>query len=138
MSWPNKRKFSYGPRVETLHEVIDAARRGKWLYVGSVPKHPSIVVNMSLTTVAGMIERKALRHTVRDPSFPYIFKATWMEAEQFANVPSVFWVSCSEIPATRNPYIEVAKKEDIEAACKSAVLFHRNQPDAAIRVEYTS
>lgn len=55
------RKTVAGRKIESLDTVQNMAAGGFWFYLNGKPKHPSIVQNMTLQTVAGFIDRGMLR-----------------------------------------------------------------------------
>ena len=65
-----KRKFRPGGPFEDIHQVINWIQRGGWIYWGGVPKHPSIIQNMSLTTLLNSVGRSGLRPALRNGEDP--------------------------------------------------------------------
>lgn len=48
-----QRKFTPGPALTNIHELIHAVTTGCWVYwsTSSRPKHPSIILSMQLNTL---------------------------------------------------------------------------------------
>ncbi len=60
-TYPRKRKFVKGGAFKNTAEAATWIENGKWCYWGSVPKHPSVVSNFSLTTIRGAVRTGHLR-----------------------------------------------------------------------------
>ena len=48
-----KRKFRKGEPIKSIIDLIMRLGDGDWVYLHGQPKHPSILMNMSLTTLIG-------------------------------------------------------------------------------------
>jgi hypothetical protein len=46
-----KKKFKKGEKIRTIGALVFYINAGRWIYLRGVPKHPSIVVSMTLRTV---------------------------------------------------------------------------------------
>lgn len=56
------RKTVKGRTIHNLDTVQALAENGFWFYLLGKPKHPSVIQNMTFTTVAGFVDREML-HT---------------------------------------------------------------------------
>lgn len=54
------RKFRQGWRVVFLEEVVHAFHKRQWLWLHGRPRHPSVIVSMTVKTVEDMIRRGQL------------------------------------------------------------------------------
>jgi hypothetical protein len=53
-------KFRKGKLINSIPELWIYLSHRRWIYMGSRPKHPSVLMNMSLITLAGFIRRNSL------------------------------------------------------------------------------
>lgn len=64
----NKRKLARGPRISSLDELHSALSRGVWLCTprwGDIPKHPSIIKNMSYYIVMSIFSNSGFYYCIR-------------------------------------------------------------------------
>lgn len=96
-------KFTIGKTLTKPQQVLDACASGKWLFFGRPPHrrayHPWWIANMNFTCVMNYVKLGQLALTVRNSEYPYVFKATLMEAAPGVEVSSEWWAKCSEIPS---------------------------------------
>lgn len=56
------RKFQPGERIETLADLDGHLKRGRWVYLHDTPKHPKVLMNMTLHTLQQLLDgRDGLR-----------------------------------------------------------------------------
>jgi hypothetical protein len=60
-----KRKFKPGPPLKTLNQVWVANEKCQWLWLFGRPKHPTVLVSMTVRTVASFLRAGALRKAVK-------------------------------------------------------------------------
>lgn len=63
--WPYRRKFKRGGTIHTMSALLYELQHGKWVYLHGTPKHPSILKNMSLSTLEGMVRAGVLYYAIR-------------------------------------------------------------------------
>lgn len=63
--WPYRRKFVKGPALNTTSSLLFVLERGEWVYLRDTPKHPSVIKNMSLSTLEGMVRAGVLYYAIR-------------------------------------------------------------------------
>jgi len=61
-----KHKFRPGRTLKTLNQVWEANLRRQWLYLHARPKHPSVLVNMSMVTIAGFLRAGSIKVAVEN------------------------------------------------------------------------
>ena len=117
------KKFTIGEFVTDPQQVIDAAKSGRWIWFGT-DRYARVysatwISNMNFGCVMNYIARKQLSFAVRNPEFPYVFKARFMEAIPSVSKNSEWWATCSEIPSAR--ISEITKDSVINSACIAAM-----------------
>lgn len=60
----DERKTAKGRTLHSLDTVQNMAVNGFWFYLNGKPKHPSVIQNMTFTTVAGFVSREMLHAAV--------------------------------------------------------------------------
>jgi hypothetical protein len=60
-----KKKFRPGRQLRTLNELWRASEANQWLYLHETPKHPTILVSMTIRTVAGFLRAGAIKKAVK-------------------------------------------------------------------------
>lgn len=106
----HSRKFTPGDVIDSVDMLLLARDKGRWIFFGSLapshfwtrPRayHPSWIVNMNFGCVMSYIKDGLLHLAVRNPEYPYVFKAEFMES-RVSDVTSEWWVTCSELPMVR-------------------------------------
>jgi hypothetical protein len=62
------KKFKVGRRITSLSAVKRCLDSGQWIYLGGRtgrPKHPGVIMSMTLRTIEDFIQRKSLWKAVR-------------------------------------------------------------------------
>ena len=105
----HSRKFTPGDVIDSVDMLLLARDKGRWIFFGSIsvpnrgkPRvyHPQWICNMNFSCVCSYIKHGVLRLAVRNPEYPYVFKAEFMESH-VPDVTSEWWVTCSELPMVR-------------------------------------
>lgn len=120
---PKPKKFTIGAFITSPQEVIDAVKSGRWIWFGT-DRYARVyaaswIANMNFACVMNYIARKQLAFAVRNPEFPYVFRARLMESH-VPDKSSEWWVTCSEIPSAK--IREITKSSAINAACHAAAV----------------
>ena len=63
-TWNKGPKYRPGPVLERIDQVVEAFRGRWWLYYGGVVKHPSIIANMSLSTIMAALHAGRIRYAI--------------------------------------------------------------------------
>lgn len=131
---PKAPKFTVGAIIESPHVVITFANTGKWIWFGT-DRHARVysaqwIANMNFGCVMNYIARKQLAVAIRNPDYPYVFKAKFMEAVPGIDKQSEWWVTCSEIPDAK--LCAATRDAAVDAACFAAVHYVRH--DARVHV----
>jgi hypothetical protein len=66
----SKRIYSHGPAISTLGDLIAWLDSGGWVYLPNNPrpKHPSVMSNMALSVLRGLVRSGRLHRAVKEPS----------------------------------------------------------------------
>lgn len=60
-----RRMFKPGRPIRSIGEFIRCHEKREWVWLFNRPKHPSIIVNMSVLTVLGFIRNGALKKAIK-------------------------------------------------------------------------
>ena len=107
----SSRKFKPGKVLESLQEVQDCFERLQWIYLRGMPKHPSIVINMSFGTVQRYLKWKMLTAAELNPD--------WKPRH---------WNVTSDPRCDFVQFIDGNKISDASAFAQWSQNLHRNQP----------
>lgn len=136
-------KFSPGPVIKSVDELLLARDQGRWIYLGATeyqkvrlwgrPRayHPQWICNMSFNCVCSYIKNGVLHLANRNAEYPYVFKAVFMQS-YLPEVSSEWWATCSELPVMR---IAEFTKEAVISAAKKAVRAHTGD-DARFVIQF--
>lgn len=118
------RKFTPGYVIDSVDMLMLAREQGRWIFFGSLTSsrayHASWIVNMNFGCVRSYINGGLLRVAVRNPEYPYVFKAEFMES-YVPDVSSEWWATCTELPMVR---IRAFTKEAVIAEAGEACTKH--------------
>ncbi len=63
--------FKKGKPIQTLTSLAFEVDTGYWVYLRDIPKHPSIILNMTFKTVIGFLAKDMFYYaTRRNPNGP--------------------------------------------------------------------
>jgi len=126
-----KRKLSKGPLVSFPRQLIDLAAAGGWVFFGDKAYSGQWIVNMNFGCVMSYLRHGALRKAIRNPEYPYVFKATFFEAVA-PEGHGEWYVTCSEVPEAK--IICYTKESAIEQAVAAA---KRKSGNQEVKVQVT-
>ena len=61
---PRKRKYRQGDIIRTLAELEKELNAGRYVYLRDVPKHPSVIISMTLRTIQIFLRGDSLRYAL--------------------------------------------------------------------------
>ena len=64
-SWPYRKKYHPGEPFEDMNALFAWLSANRWVMLRKVPKHPSIIRNMCISTVMGFMARGSITRAVR-------------------------------------------------------------------------
>ena len=51
--------------IPNIEDLLTELKAGNWVYLHKVPKHPSIILNMTLGTVRGFLHKGLISYAIR-------------------------------------------------------------------------
>lgn len=77
---PRPRKFIKGAAFQTISGLAFWLESGRWVYWGPNPKHPAVLMNMSLRVLMNTVAHRFIFRAIKNPA--------WIEKQkQAATVP---------------------------------------------------
>jgi len=105
-------KFKPGKVIESPYSIVNATKQGQWLYFGHRVYHPAWISNYNFGCVMSYLARNEIRVAIRNPEYPYVFKAKVRGADEAAG----WFASCTEIPGE---FPEAQEKADLVKQCEA-------------------
>lgn len=142
--YKRKPKFTPGAVITSPQQVMDALKTGQWIYFGPSAKsavwfpgrvyHSAWIANMNFACVCGYVAHRQLRLANRNPEYPYVFKARYVEYR--TPEKSGEWsMTCSEIPGA---YVTSLTKTAAAECCAEAVRKHTGRTDSRFQIHFIS
>lgn len=112
------RKYRPGPAIKTFDVLLDAAKRGTWVFHGDKSYPAGWITNWQTGVVNHRLKTGALRMGIRNKNFPLQFKAVFIN--QKGNEPFNWWLSCDEIPGFSHGHEPFTMESAIDTCNKKA------------------
>jgi hypothetical protein len=114
-----RKKYRPGPVLRTFEQVLDAAKRGVWIFHGDRPVHPGWYSNWSVCMVDVRLRGGHLRLAIRNKAFPLTFTATYLQSKVHCEA-SAWWLQCDEIPRFEESMFDLSMTSVINKAFEIA------------------